>query len=90
MAPPPGDAGPAEPEVVVGDVAPEPAPLPAEPAPPSGEDRATISLEDVQAFFDLYYAPNNATLVVVGDFEPAELRRLVTEYFAAIRRSTGL
>ena len=48
VAPPPGDAGPPEPAVVGADVAPEPAPLPAEPAPPSGEDRATVSLEDVQ------------------------------------------
>ena len=47
--PPPGDAGSVEPAFVGADVAPEPAPLPAEPAPPSGEDRATVSLEDVQA-----------------------------------------
>src|SRR5439155_1762570 len=31
-----------------------------------------------------YYAPNNATLVVVGDFRPVELRRLVNQYFADI------
>jgi metal-dependent HD superfamily phosphatase/phosphodiesterase len=49
VAPTPGDTGPAEPAVVGADVAPEPAPLPAEPAPPAGEDRATVSLEDVQA-----------------------------------------
>ncbi|PYO72832.1 MAG: peptidase M16 [Gemmatimonadetes bacterium] len=41
-------------------------------------------LPDVQAFFDTYYAPNNATLVVVGDFSPIELRRLVNEYFAGV------
>jgi predicted Zn-dependent peptidase len=41
-------------------------------------------LPDVQAFFDTYYAPNNATLVVVGDFNPVELRRLVNEYFAGV------
>ena len=35
--------------VVGADVTPEPAPLPAEPAPPSGDDRATVTLEDVQA-----------------------------------------
>jgi zinc protease len=38
----------------------------------------------VQAFFDTYYAPNNATLVVVGDFRPAELKGLVNQYFAGI------
>jgi len=41
-------------------------------------------LPDVQAFFDTYYAPNNATLVVVGDFSPLELRRLVNQYFAGV------
>ena len=52
----------------------------------SMDDLNAAKLEDVQAFFDLYYAPNNATLVVVGDFAPAELRRLAQEYFGDIRR----
>jgi predicted Zn-dependent peptidase len=41
---------------------------------------------DVQAFFDLYYAPNNATVVVTGDFQPAEVRQLVERYFGDIPR----
>ena len=41
---------------------------------------------DVKQFFDLYYAPNNATLVVSGDFQPAEAKRLVEQYFGAIER----
>jgi len=49
-------------------------------------DLNAAALADVQAFFDLYYAPNNATLVVVGDFDPATLRRLVTQYFGSIPR----
>src|SRR5207245_3684473 len=40
-------------------------------------DLDAARLPDVQAFFDTYYAPNNATLVVVGDFTPAQLRRLI-------------
>src|SRR5260221_3507044 len=48
------------------------------------EDLNAAKLPDVQAFFDTYYAPNNATLVVVGDFNPFELRRLVNAYFAGI------
>jgi predicted Zn-dependent peptidase len=40
----------------------------------------------VQGFFDLYYAPSNATLTVVGDFEPAEARRLIQDYFGGIPR----
>jgi zinc protease len=47
-------------------------------------DLDAAKLPDVQAFFDTYYAPNNATLVVVGDFNASELRRLVNEYFAGV------
>jgi zinc protease len=47
-------------------------------------DLDAAKLPDVQAFFETYYAPNNATLVVVGDFNPAELRTLVSQYFAGI------
>jgi len=42
-------------------------------------DAAT--LDDVTAFFKTYYAPNNAALVVVGDFDPAEAREIVSRYF---------
>ena len=52
----------------------------------SMDDLDAAKLEDVQAFFDRYYAPNNATLVVVGDYDPAELRKLVTDYFGGIPR----
>jgi predicted Zn-dependent peptidase len=45
-------------------------------------DLDAAKLPDVQAFFETYYAPNNAKLVVVGDFVPSELRRLVNQYFA--------
>jgi predicted Zn-dependent peptidase len=47
-------------------------------------DRAEV--KDVHAFFDTYYAPNNAILVVSGDFKPLELRSLVNQYFAPIPR----
>ncbi|HYK83091.1 MAG TPA: pitrilysin family protein [Gemmatimonadales bacterium] len=47
-------------------------------------DLDAAQLADVQAFFTTYYAPNNATLAVVGDVRPAELRRLVNLYFADI------
>src|SRR5437762_218796 len=52
-------------------------------------DLDAARLADVQAFFDTYYAPNNATLVVVGDFKPLELRRLVNQYFAGIPSHAG-
>jgi predicted Zn-dependent peptidase len=47
-------------------------------------DRAEVP--DVQAFFDLYYRPNNATLTVVGDFDPAEAKQLIGQYFDDIQR----
>jgi len=50
----------------------------------SMSDLDSAKIQDVQAFFDTYYAPNNATLVVVGDFAPGELRRLVNQYFAGV------
>jgi len=50
----------------------------------SMDDLNAARLPDVQAFFDTYYASNNATLVVVGDFNPVELRRLVNAYFAGV------
>ena len=45
-------------------------------------DAATIG--DVRDFFRVYYAPNNAVLSIVGDFDAAEARRLVEKYFASI------
>ena len=54
----------------------------------SMDDLNAAQLSDVRAFFDTYYAPNNATLVVVGDFKPLELRRYVNQYFSEIPRHT--
>ncbi len=45
-------------------------------------DAAT--LEDVANFFKTFYAPNNAVLVVVGDFEPAATKAWITKYFSSI------
>jgi len=52
----------------------------------SPEDLDAAELVDVQEFFDLYYAPNNATLTVVGAFDEAEARTLIQEYFGSIPR----
>jgi zinc protease len=52
----------------------------------SMEDLDAAQLDDVQRFFDLYYAPNNATLVVAGAFDTAEARGLIEEYFGPIPR----
>ena len=50
----------------------------------SMEDLDAASLEDVQAFFRTYYAPNTATLSIVGDFEPDVARAWVEKHFGPI------
>jgi predicted Zn-dependent peptidase len=50
----------------------------------SMEDLDAATVEDVQAFFRVYYAPNNAVLTVCGDFDSDEARALVEQYFASI------
>jgi predicted Zn-dependent peptidase len=40
--------------------------------------------DEVQAFFQTYYSPNNAALVVVGDFDPAEAKAMIAKYFGPI------
>src|SRR5437870_1363422 len=44
------------------------------------------SLDDVRDFFRQYYGPNNASLVLVGDFDPAAAKQLVEKYFGPIPR----
>ena len=48
------------------------------------KDLDAATLEDVKKFFETYYAPNNAALVVVGDFDPAQARGWIEKYFAAL------
>jgi zinc protease len=50
----------------------------------SMEDLGAASLDDVSEFFELYYAPNNASLCVAGDFEPAEAMALIDKYFGTL------
>ena len=47
-------------------------------------DLDAATLADAQAFFDTYYAPNNAVLVVAGDFDPAAARAWVERYFGPL------
>jgi zinc protease len=53
-------------------------------------DLSAASLEDVKNFFRTYYAPNNATLSIAGDFSSAEARNLVQRYFGDIPRGPAL
>ncbi|MEE8371058.1 MAG: pitrilysin family protein [Sphingomonadales bacterium] len=48
------------------------------------EDLDAANLDDVAAFFKSYYSPNNAVLIIAGDFEEAEAKAFVEKYFANI------
>lgn len=50
----------------------------------SMKDLDAASLDDLKAFFLEYYHPGNATLSIVGDFEPTETRKWIREYFGSL------
>ncbi len=50
----------------------------------SFEDLEAATVEDVARFFKTYYAPNNAVLVLAGDLDTAEAKKLVGTYFGDI------
>jgi len=47
-------------------------------------DLDAATLEDARTFFKNYYAPNNASLAITGDFDPAQALALVKKYFGPI------
>jgi len=51
-------------------------------------DLDSARLEDVHAFFKTYYAPNNAVLVISGDFEIEPAKKMIEKYFGKIPAST--
>jgi len=53
-------------------------------------DLSAASVEDVKAFFRLYYAPNNATLAITGDFDPAQTKAWITKYFSGVPRGKAI
>jgi zinc protease len=50
-------------------------------------DLDSAKLEDVDKFFKTFYAPNNAVLAVVGDFETAEAKQWIEKYFGMLAAS---
>lgn len=52
-------------------------------------DLDAASLEDAQAFFRTYYAPNNAVLSVVGDIDPERTLAWIEKYFGSIPSHDG-
>ncbi len=52
----------------------------------SHADIEAARLNDVRDFFKHYYTPNNASVAIAGDFDPAKVKALVEKYFAPIPR----
>ena len=52
----------------------------------SFEDLESATVTDAEDFFRRYYAPGNAVLSIVGDFDVARTERLVDEHFGAVKR----
>jgi len=48
------------------------------------DDLTAASMDDVKAFFRQYYVPNNASLVIAGDFDPKDAQKLVEKHFGGI------
>ncbi|MBV8601272.1 MAG: insulinase family protein, partial [Candidatus Eremiobacteraeota bacterium] len=53
------------------------------------ENLRAATLEDVRAFHAIYYRPDNATLIVVGDFETPQADDWIDRYFGEIPRPVG-
>jgi len=49
-----------------------------------------LSLQDATDFYDLYYAPNNAVLIVAGDVDPVEVKALAEQYYGTIPAEENL
>ena len=54
------------------------------------EDLQSATVEDATQFFNSFYRPNNAVLIVAGDIDYAQARALVTRYFGGIPRGAAL
>ena len=54
------------------------------------DDLQNATLADVKEFFRRWYVPNNVTLVVAGDFDPAQAKIWVEKYFSEIKRGEDI
>lgn len=54
------------------------------------DDLTAASLGDIEGFFRQYYVPNNASLVIAGDFNPAQARTWVQKYFGPIKTGAAI
>lgn len=53
-------------------------------------DLDAATLEDVTAYNKKYYVPNNAVLVVTGDFETASAKKMISDYFSGIPKGADI
>ena len=51
-------------------------------------DLEAASVEDVRDFHNTFYVPSNATVTIVGDFDPAATRQMVNQYFGRVPKAT--
>lgn len=58
------------------------------PAIGSMDDLDRASLDEVREFYNTYYVPDNATLVVSGDFDPPQAEAWIREYFGSLARGS--
>ncbi len=49
------------------------------------EDLKNASLDDVKTYYEKFYGPNNATLVLAGDFNPDSVKVMINKYFGEIK-----
>lgn len=54
------------------------------------EDLEAATVDDVKNFFATYYVPSNASLVVAGDFDPAEVKPLIEQLFGSLPRGNDV
>ncbi|MBA4183576.1 MAG: insulinase family protein [Acidobacteria bacterium] len=54
------------------------------------DDLTAASIDDVKAFFREYYVPNNASLVIAGDFDPKEAQKLVEKHFGSVAKGATI
>jgi len=49
------------------------------------EDLKSATIDDVKSYYEHFYGPNNATLVLAGDFNPDSVKLLINKYFGEIK-----
>jgi len=53
----------------------------------SMKDLEAASVDDVREFYQTYYVPENATLVIVGDFDMVQAKAIVSQYFGRVPKA---